>query len=263
MQFFIKSKLNDMGIDICNGESRDGAELITWPIEGSGGANQRWSLVRVTDDGYMIQSELNGMAIDIGGNYSEPAAPLITSSTGQTPGWSQLWTLTPTGDGYVSIANKTNGFVIDISGNNAAAGARLISYPAHATPAPNQLWRLVPTDANLPTGTYGPQVVRLDVGRKFLMVAHARSTAPQSVVVRNSRGDEVFSAHGAETSGTGQTEIGRTSFVTTGDGRYTIEMTPRSASLFVQNSPFFIVLGATTSPWLGDFSEVALSILAT
>lgn len=142
-EFFIRSKLNGMVIDIRGASTDAGAELITYPQKTADNANQRWRLVDAGEGAYHITSSLNGDVIDIPGGDTSAGTRLIVWPRNEPPSDNQRWTLVPAGDDFY-ITSKLHGFVIDIHGGDTGPGAPLIAYPTNAPPSPNQLWTLSP-----------------------------------------------------------------------------------------------------------------------
>lgn len=235
-EFFLKSKLNGNVIDISGGDRNNGAGLISWPRKDSGTENQRWSLVEAGDGFFYIRSALNGNVIDIAGGDRNPAAPLISWPINTPRSDNQLWSLVPAGNGFFYLKSKLNGFVIDIRGGDRSNGAELISFPTNNPPSDNQLWSLVNANALRPVdttsvGVLGPQTISIPPGRLAFVFATAQSSGVQSVAIKNTAGAAVFTATGKSSTGGNLTVIGQGSFVSTGDGTHTIDLTGGSGIL--------------------------------
>lgn len=84
----------------------------------------------------------------------------------------------------------------------------------------------------MPACSSGTQTINLDCNSKLVSVtASAQSSGQQSVSIKDSNGETVFQANGASSSGGNFTIIGQGTFVTSGNGNYTVELTGGSGIL--------------------------------
>lgn len=229
-EIFFKSKLNGNVIDIAGANPNPGAGLISWPQKDAGTENQRWALVDAGEGFFYIRSLLSGNVIDIAGGNPAAGTPLISWPTNSPRSNNQLWRLVPAGNGYHYIQSKLNGFVIDIRGGDRNNGAGLITWPINQPASDNQLWAPVedmlrPVDV-ASAGVTGPQTIQIPPGKLAFVVATAQAAGRQCVTIKNSSGGAVFSASGTSSGGGVLTVIGQGSFVSAGDGRHTVELTP-------------------------------------
>ncbi|MGI0116293.1 hypothetical protein [Zooshikella sp. RANM57] len=84
----------------------------------------------------------------------------------------------------------------------------------------------------MPNPVTGNQIINIDPQDKLVQViAYAQSSGVQSVVIKDSNGRSVFEAKGKSSSGGEITRIGEGSFLSGGNGTYTVELTPNAGIL--------------------------------
>ncbi|WP_163836207.1 hypothetical protein [Spartinivicinus ruber] len=84
----------------------------------------------------------------------------------------------------------------------------------------------------MPNPVTGTQLINIDPNNKLVNVAaYAQSSGNQTVVIKNSSGKVVFQAQGKSSSGGELTSIGEGSFLSDGNGTYTVELTPNAGIL--------------------------------
>lgn len=255
-EFFLQSKLHGNVIDIQSDGRNDGAGLISWPRKDAGTENQRWSLVEAGDGFCYIRSALNGNVIDIAGGDRNPGARLISWPINTPKSDNQLWSVVPAGNGFFYLKSKLHGFVIDIRGGDRNNGAELITFPTNIPPSDNQLWSLVDATTLRPVdttsvGVLGPQTISIPPGRLAFVFAMTRSSGVQSVTIKNTTGAAVFTANGKGSTDGDITVIGQGSFVSAGDGTYTIDLTGDSGIVRAAQS-IGILRAAQSVAYQGD-----------
>ena len=249
IEYFLTSKLNGNVIDIRGASWYSASQLISWPREPSGNDNQRWSLVEAGDGYYFVQSALNGQVIDIRGGSRANGAELIVWPRKDSDNDNQLWRLEHAPGGYYFLRSKLNGNVMDICGGSRANGAELISWPHKQEGVDNQLWSLEPAGISVNPldyhthSTTGAHAIALPVGKFVSVVATAQSAGNQSVSIKDSEGNEVFSASGKSSQGGILTTIGNGSFTSGGNGVYIVELTSRAGII---GSAMNMVYGGAT-----------------
>ncbi len=78
----------------------------------------------------------------------------------------------------------------------------------------------------MPTCTSGIQTINLDPNSKLVSVtASVQSSGTQTVAIKDSNGETVYQASGASSSGGNFTPLQAGTFVTSGNGTYTVELT--------------------------------------
>ncbi|GAB3238815.1 RICIN domain-containing protein [Glycomyces halotolerans] len=123
-------------MDVVNGSSEDGAEIIQYDCHG--GANQQWQLQPTGGGYYQIVAWNSGKCIDVDGNSTSNGARII-----QWPcngGTNQQWELRDAGGGHVQLVARHSGKCIDVSDGSNDNSARLQQYSCHD--GYNQQWSL-------------------------------------------------------------------------------------------------------------------------
>lgn len=112
-----------MLMDVSGASTANGGLLIQWP--GNGGANQRWTLTRVTDNLYTLASVNSGLCLDV---------PNQSSSVVQLEQWTcnggdnQLWAAdlvgSLTGHTFVLVGVQS-GLAVGVAGSSTGQGAQI------------------------------------------------------------------------------------------------------------------------------------------
>ncbi len=135
----IRSKNSDLVMDVFNGGSDQGVNVIQWTKHG--GINQQWKFEALNNGYYKITSMLSGMSIDVYNGGTEIGNRVI-----QWPyhgGINQQWKIIRNDDGTVSLMSRLaeesgTKFLLDVYGGGKDMGVNVIQWTSHY--GDNQKW---------------------------------------------------------------------------------------------------------------------------
>ncbi|WP_327690774.1 RICIN domain-containing protein [Streptomyces sp. NBC_00461] len=136
----VLNKNSGKAIDVSDGSTSAGANIIQWNDTGS--QNQRWRWVAVGDGSYEIVNQNSGQLLDVYQASTADGATIVQWTDNN--GANQHWTLAAAGNGYYKIKNVNSGKLLSVSGSPTTAGAQLVQ--STDTNADSQLWQAVNVD---------------------------------------------------------------------------------------------------------------------
>ncbi len=136
---YIKNRNSGKVLDDTGWSTANGTAIEQWD-QGSGQANQEWSLVSTGDGYYYIQNRFSGKALDDTG-WSTAAGTTIEQWDQGSGQANQEWSLVSTGDGYYYIQNRYSGKALDVTGWSTANGTTIEQWDRGNGQA-NQEWQL-------------------------------------------------------------------------------------------------------------------------
>ena len=106
----------------------------------SGGTNQEWRFVALSDGYYKIVNRNSGKALDVYAKSTADGGNVVQWA--DNGGTNQQWSLTDVGGGYYKIVNRNSGKVLDVASMSQADGANVQQWTAWSG-GTNQEWQLV------------------------------------------------------------------------------------------------------------------------
>lgn len=137
----IRSLNSDLVMDVFNGGSDQGVNVIQWPFHGR--TNQQWNFEKLDNGYYKVTSVLSGLSLDVYNRGTTKGNRVI-----QWPyhgGTNQQWRIIEHDDGTVSLMSRLaeesySYFVLDVFNGGKDSGVNVIQWSAHY--GANQKWKL-------------------------------------------------------------------------------------------------------------------------
>ncbi len=137
----IRSKNSNLVMDVYNGGTDQGVNVIQWPLHGR--SNQQWKFETLNNGYYKITSMLSGMSIDVYNGGTNLGNRVI-----QWPyhgGINQQWKIIKNSDDTYSLMSRLaeesgTGYILDVFGGGMDQGVNVIQWTAHY--GNNQKWIL-------------------------------------------------------------------------------------------------------------------------
>lgn len=137
----IKSKNSNLVMDVYNGGTDQGVNVIQWPLHGR--SNQQWKFEALNNGYYKVTSMLSGLSIDVYNGGTNLGNRVI-----QWPyhgGTNQQWKIIKNNDDTYSLMSRLaeesgTGYLLDVFGGGIDQGVNVIQWTAHY--GNNQKWIL-------------------------------------------------------------------------------------------------------------------------
>ena len=129
-------------MDVSGGSTADGSPIIQWGA--NGGANQKWTMSRVSGDVYTLTSQASGKCLEVPSGSSAQGTQLDQSTC--NGGANQRWAVAAAGsytsatDTWFVLVNLASGWTADVSDQSTTAGAAVIQWASNG--GYNQIWAL-------------------------------------------------------------------------------------------------------------------------
>lgn len=138
--YYIQDLHSGLVLDDTNGSTSNGTLVQQW-AQGTGNANQEWSLVPAGGGYYYIQNLHSGLVLDDtnGSTSNGTQVQLWSLSTGDA---NQEWSLVSAGGGYYYVINLHSGLALDDT-NGSTSNGTIMQLWAQGNGNANQEWSLV------------------------------------------------------------------------------------------------------------------------
>ncbi|HEX7735523.1 MAG TPA: RICIN domain-containing protein [Ktedonobacteraceae bacterium] len=139
--YYIKNLHSGLVLDDTNGSTSNGTLVQQW-AQGTGNANQEWSLVSAGGGYYYIKNLHSGLVLDDtnGSTSNGTQVQLWTQSNGNA---NQEWSLVSAGGGYYYLINLHSGLALDDT-NGSTSNGTIMQLWTQSNGNANQEWSLVP-----------------------------------------------------------------------------------------------------------------------
>ena len=126
-------------MDVAGASTATGAKIDQWPA--NGGANQQWTLTRVSANVYTLTSVKSGLCLDVPGAAGTDGLQLEqwTCNGGANQEWAADLVGSLTGSSYVLVSLSSD-LAVGVSGSSTASGAQVVQQSG--TGAANQKWSI-------------------------------------------------------------------------------------------------------------------------
>ncbi|GAA4261685.1 RICIN domain-containing protein [Dactylosporangium darangshiense] len=133
----LTNRNSSMALDSLGASKANGNKIIQWPA--NGGANQRWTLNRVTDNVYTLVNVNSGLCLDVPNQSTAGGVQLQqwTCNGGANQQWAADLVGAYSGSDY-ALVNVNSNLVIGVDGSSTASGAQV--QQVTGTGATSQTW---------------------------------------------------------------------------------------------------------------------------
>ncbi|KAF1797232.1 hypothetical protein V8B55DRAFT_1486730 [Mucor lusitanicus] len=132
--FYILSRKHGFALDVYDGQTKEGANLIVWPQKFQDSDNQLWSF-----DGGRLTNKKSGHVMDISSSAFKSDKTIVQKKR-KASKQSQEWIYD---QGFI-CSKEYPSLVLDIRGDSPKGGAQVLLYKRKDTDNLNQLWQFEP-----------------------------------------------------------------------------------------------------------------------
>jgi len=127
-------------LDISDGSTADGGRAIQWTDHG--GANQQWTLTRLTGNAYTLRNANSGLCLEVPDGSTTAGTQLdqwtCNGGTNQSWAFDAVGAYTSSTDATYRLTNLNSGLVADVADNSTSPGGTVDQWPTNG--GANQAW---------------------------------------------------------------------------------------------------------------------------